>query len=227
MNEIERGKENFQKALLEVCKNYLENLELAPEEDVSFLPGLERKMNRLLKAQRKPYWKFINTPYKRAVAACLALFLLLGTLVSCSFIREPIVTFFTNVYEKFTEFFFGDEDTETTSKVIEEIHTLTYVPEGYELVKSPVLTGKDNKLYTIWQNNDGAEIVFYQKVLTFKTTIDTENVEVKNLGNNIKITIIEKTKYTYVFWNDDNYAYVIITSDLSEESIEKMINSLI
>ena len=53
MNDIEQGKENFQKAFLEVCKDYLENLELAPEEDVFISPKLQRKMNRLLKEQQK------------------------------------------------------------------------------------------------------------------------------------------------------------------------------
>lgn len=141
MNNMEMGKANFQKALLTVSQNYLEDLELAPEEDVSFSPKLERKMERLLKFQRKPYRKLINTPCKRTIAACLAIILLTGTLVSCSFIREPIVAFFTGVYEKFTEFFFGEEDKETASKVIEEAHTLTYVPEGYELVESFMLSG--------------------------------------------------------------------------------------
>ena len=49
MNDLAIGKSKLQNALLEVSKNYLANLELAPEEAVSYSPRLERKMSRLLK----------------------------------------------------------------------------------------------------------------------------------------------------------------------------------
>lgn len=225
MNSMEMGKANFQKALLAVSQNYLENLELAPEEDVSFSPKLERKMERLLKFQRKPYRKLINTPCKRAIAACLAILLLTGTLVSCSFIREPIVAFFTGVYEKFTEFFFGEEDKETASKVIEEAHTLTYVPEGYELVESPVLTGKDISIRTVWKNQEDSKIIFSQNLFISKTTIDTEDAIIKTIDQETTIVIVQKNDQACVFWNDDIYAYKLMCK-LSEDEIIKIIKSI-
>ena len=48
MNEIALGKENLKKALLEVSKNYLENLELAPAQEVHYSLKLEQKMEKLL-----------------------------------------------------------------------------------------------------------------------------------------------------------------------------------
>lgn len=226
MNDLAIGKSKLQDALLEVSKKYLENLELAPEEAVSYSPKLERKMSRLLKLQRKPYRNLINAPYKKAIAACLAIIIFAGALMSCKPIREPVIDFFTNVYEKFTEFFFGDENKDVSSKVITEIHTPTYVPEGYELVESPTLMGKDYKLCTIWKSNNDSKIIFYQSSLLLNTTLDTENAIVKVLSNNTNIAIVKKLKNTYIFWNDNNYSYTLIVDNVSDDEIEKIIKSI-
>lgn len=227
MNDLAIGKSKLQNALLEVSKNYLANLELAPEEAVSYSPRLERKMSRLLKEQRKPYHHLINTPYKKALAACLAIMIFAGALMSCKPIREPVVEFFTNVYEKFTEFFFGDEDKDAASKVITKIHTLSYVPEGYELVESPILANKDKELYTVWQNNDGYKIFFFQSTFINKTTFDTENAEALTLSNGSKILIIRKSDQIFVYWNDIEYSYTLMIYDQNNEEIIKIIDSFV
>lgn len=226
MDNISEGREKLQKALLEVSQNYLKNLELAPEESVSFSPKLKRKMKRLVKSQQKSRWKWVNTPLKRVIAACLAVLILSGVLISCTPIREPIVEFFTEVYEKFTEFFFGEENKDAALGFITEIHTLSYVPDGYELVKSSVLSG-DKERHTVWKNSEDKEIMFYQSLLINKITVDSENAENKVLSNGLQIAMIQKEDVNYVFWNDEEYAYTLIVSNLSEEEIIKMIDSFI
>ena len=150
-----------------------------------------------------------------------------GALMSCKPIREPVVEFFTNVYEKFTEFFFGDEDKDAASKVITKIHTLSYVPEGYELVESPILTNKDKELYTVWQNNDGYKIFFFQSTFINKTTFDTENAEALTLSNGSKILIIRKSDQIFVYWNDIEYSYTLMIYDQNNEEIIKIIDSFV
>ena len=226
MNDLAIGKSKLQNALLEVSKNYLANLELAPEETVSYSPRLERKMSCLLKEQRKPYHHLINAPYKKAIAACLAIIIFAGALMSCKPLREPVVEFFANVYEKFTEFFFGEEDKDAASKVITEIHTLTYVPEGYELVESPTLTDKTYEVKTIWKNSIDQKIILHQTVLHLNTTFDTENATIEQISNGIEIYIIEKDKYIRAFWNTQEYAYYLKTFEISKTELLEMINSL-
>lgn len=225
MNDIEQGKENFQKAFLEVCKDYLENLELAPEEDVFISPKLQRKMNRLLKEQQKPYWKLINTPLKKVIAACLAVLVLTGAAIGCVMVKEPIFEFFTEVYEKFSEFFFESEKEDAASDIITEVHTLTYVPEGYELVESPMLTDEECGLYTIWKHQDGSQIMFRQSLLVSKITIDTEEADTKIIDQKTTVVIVQKNDQTCVFWNDELYSYKLICN-FSEDEIVKMIKSM-
>ncbi|MBQ8496051.1 MAG: DUF4367 domain-containing protein [Clostridia bacterium] len=224
MNEIKTGKEKLQKALLEVSKEYLENIELAPEDSVSFSPKLEKNMEQLLQSRQKPCWKLINSPLKKVIAVCLAVVILIGSVLGCVMAKEPIFEFFTEVYEKFTEFFFEDEN-EGASDVITEVHTLTYVPEGYELVESPTLTGDNNELYTVWENNDGEKIIFYQSAFVTKTTIDSENAQKGILSNGLQIVMIQKDKVIYIYWNDNQYAYTLIVQDMNEKQIIEILDS--
>lgn len=226
MNDLALGRSNLQDALLTVSKNYVENMELAPAEAVRYSPRLERKMARLLKSTRKPYRKLIDAPYKKALAACLALIIFAGAFMSCKPIRDPVVEFFTDVYEKFAEFFFDVEDKATAPQVIEEIRLPTYIPDGYVLSESPIPTGEDTHLCTVWRAEDGSEIVFRQKVLAIKTTYDTENAEFRIVSDDIKFAIVKKDARAYIFWNDCEYSYSLVTEELSEDEIEKIIFSL-
>ena len=155
MNTANEGKEKLKRALLEVCAGEIENAELAPEEEVYYSPKLIKNMNKLLKYRAKPYWVIINTAAKRAVAACLIIAAMAGALMSCKPVREAVVNFFQNVYEAYTEFFFGDDISANAPGVIEEIHMPTYIPEGCELVQEAELTGEDCIIMTEWRNSNG------------------------------------------------------------------------
>lgn len=225
MTDLELGKSKLQQALLEISKNYLENLELAPEEDISFSPKLERRMARLLKAKRKPRRNLINAPCKKAIAACLSIIVFAGAIMGCKKIREPIVEFFSDVYEKFTEFFFGDEDKETASKVIDEVHMPTYLPEGYELVEDISFTNEPKEVCIIWKNENDDKIFLYQNVLTNNLILDTENATLTTIDSDSKIAIIQKDNHTYAFWNDRIYSYMLVCN-LSEDELIKIVKSI-
>ena len=174
MNTVNEGKEKLKRALLEVCAREIENAELAPEEEVYYSPKLIKNMNKLLKDRAKPYWVLINTAAKRAVAACLIIVAMAGALMSCKPVREAVVDFFQNVYEAYTEFFFGDELSSNAPEVIEEIHLPTYMPEGYELVQEAELTGKDRTIMHVWKSSKNDTIVLCQYQLSSKGTYKCE-----------------------------------------------------
>lgn len=226
MTDLELGRSKLQQALLEISKNYLESLELAPEEDISFSPKLEFRMARLLKAKRKSHRNLINTSFKKTIAACLAIIIFAGAIIGCNKIREPIVEFFTGVYEKFTEFFFGMEDKETASKVIEEVHMPTYVPEGYKLEEPTILTNNNHEAKTIWSNASGTKIILFQSSFGATTLIDTENATTIIINDDIKVSIVTKGNELYVFWNTGKYAYSLIVCDISQDEIIKIIKSI-
>ena len=72
-----------------------------------FSSKFERKMRRLIASEGKAYGFMVRTAGRRAVSVLIAVMLLTTTMLfSVSATREPIVTFFTEAYEKFTAVFF-------------------------------------------------------------------------------------------------------------------------
>ena len=225
MDTVNEGKEKLKRALLEVSAREIENFELAPEEEVRYSPKLTKNMNQLLKARAKPYWQLINTGAKRAVAACLVIAAVAGALMSCKPVREAVVDFFRNVYEAYTEFFFGDDISSKAPEVIEEIHMPTYIPEGYELVQEATLTGKERTVMSLWKNGDEDVIKFHQYVLYSKTNIDTESAEIEMIDG-VKIAIVIKDEELSAFWNMEEYAYNMMATGLTKEEILNVIKSI-
>ncbi len=226
MTDLELGKSKLQAALLDVSKNYLENLELAPEEEVFFSPESERKMMDLIKKPQKFHQRLLSTPFRKAIAACLAIIIFASTIMGCSQLREPIVAFLADVYEKFTEFFFGDDNKEISSSVIEEVRLPAYVPEEYTFATSSAISETSRSYTTKWENDRGDELILTQFVLSGKCLIDTENAEMQILPNDQSVMIIHKDNRTTAFWDDDMYAYVLMISDCSDEEFVKIINSV-
>jgi len=225
MNTVNEGRDKLRRALLEVSAREIEHLELAPEEEVYYSPKLIKNMNKLLKDKAKPYWVLINTAAKRAVAACLVIAAIAGALMSCKPIREAVVDFFQNIYEAYTEFFFGDDISSSAPEIIEEIHLPTYIPEGYELAEKATLMGKDYTVMSIWKNENEMIIILYQYVLNNRTNIDTEFADMKIL-NDMKIAIVTKENEEYSFWNTNEYSYQLVTTSLSKEDVLDILKSI-
>jgi hypothetical protein len=224
MNTVNEGKEKLKRALLEVCAREAENAELAPEEEVYYSPKLIKNMNKLLKNRAKPYWVLINTAAKRAVAACLVIVTIAGALMSCRHVREAVADFFQNVYEAYTEFFFGNELSSDAPGIIGGLHMPAYIPEGYELVDKAELT-EECFTMTEWKNGSGELIRWHQFVLNSKTNIDTENADLF-VAEDIEIAIIANETVINAFWNTDGYAYQLTATDLSKEEVLNIIESI-
>ena len=60
-------------------------------------------MARLIKRQKRPYWKFTNTVGKRIAVIALAFLMLFGLSMTIEAVREPVISFIENVFEKFSE----------------------------------------------------------------------------------------------------------------------------
>lgn len=221
MNEAEIGKYKLKEAFLDYCKYYMDNIETVPVYDSAFSPKLNQNMKKLIRAQKNPVWKYVNTVGKRIAAACFIVIILGGILMSCKPIREPVFRFFVNVYEKFTEIFTSSENSDIPIK-LEERKTLTYVPEGYKM------KSRSDRL-SIWKNENGEIIKFLQSTLNNgATTFDTEMTHLNKIeynGRDIYYTTSKGMSTYYCF--DDNYKYCIICNDnLPTEEILKMIDSI-
>jgi hypothetical protein len=63
-------------------------------------------MERLIRQQKSPFWKYFNTLGKCVVMISLVITPAFACSMSVSAVRESVVEFITNMYEKFVEGFY-------------------------------------------------------------------------------------------------------------------------
>lgn len=121
------------RSALEICvERYCNSLPTKEElADITFSEKFEKRMEKLIRRQRKFYYSFINTAGKRVTMIALAIIIGLSTVtLSVEAIREPVVRFIIEDFEKFTDVTFY-EDSETSFEFVKA--QPTYIPEGFVL----------------------------------------------------------------------------------------------
>jgi hypothetical protein len=185
---------------------------LPSDTEIGWIPSsyFKRKMSSLIKVQRRSYWKYFNTAGKRAAVIMIALAVLFGSAMSVQAIREPVIKFIVEVYDKFTEIFYhGDDPGLNVPETIEIEYTLSKVPEGYRLAES---TRQTFALNTMWSNESGEDIHLSQNtVVNTGIVIDTENIPYQNIvvGDYEAIYYVKNNCQTLI-WNNDEYAFILI-----------------
>lgn len=220
------GKKKLVKALEKYELSFEEKY---PQEDmeVEFSKQYEVYMEKLLSGKIPKRRKYFNTVGKR-IAACIAVIMLVfGGSMTVKAFREPVVEFFTNIYEKIVEIFFDDDDIAKSPSKIETFYTLGYVPEGYEM-ESFEVTKHNTTTKTVFVNGED-EIVFLQYVLDTKLTMDNEDSDYKYFYiDDIKVAMIEKDDRRFLYWYYKEYAFKLsIDIGYSEEEYCFIILSVI
>ncbi|MCQ2424867.1 MAG: DUF4367 domain-containing protein [Lachnospiraceae bacterium] len=179
--------------------------ETVPEPSARY----EKKMERLIRAQKHPLWKYVNTVGKRAAVILLCLSVLFGSAMAVEASREPIVSFLTQVFETFTKVIIGgDEPADNTPETIEIKYTLSVLPDGYTMA-----TATDKIFYhqVRWQNEQGDELIFTQYTQrSFSAFIDTEKTDSETvlIGDSEALYHISKQTQTFI-WNADGFVMVL------------------
>ncbi|MBQ8862775.1 MAG: DUF4367 domain-containing protein [Clostridia bacterium] len=224
MNDKEKiGLKKLQDAFKEINSEELDNLNI-PKEDFEFSEKYKKNMEKLLAKQRKPYWQYVNTAGKRAVACILVFIMIFASSMSISAFREPVVEFFVNVYERFVEIFCKEDGTTTSPDEIETIYTLGYLPEGYEFESRKV---DNNSVKTVFVNGCN-KIKLSQYVLRVGLLLDNENTNFEiQTENGIKIAVVEKFEDKALYWNSSEYSFkLVVPKEFSDEECIKIIESI-
>ena len=196
------------------------------EEEISEeLKNIYKKANT---NKKKTILWYLNTTGTRVAAIFIVIGVFLGFSVGVYAVRKPIVEFFLNVKEKFSEVFFEQEAIDNAPDTIETVYTLGYVPEGYELVDTQTY-----KKYTksVWKDQNEEEIILNQQCIGTSQKLDNENNDfVIFYINTAKVVMREKFHQKEFYWNNDNYTFmlsvpIIISDQESTKIIESIINS--
>ena len=219
---MDNSKESLKNALIQaLSEKYNEELEKCSEESDQYSYRHYKRMCAI-SGTKLPAPVYIRKVKRRVVAALIAAATLL--LIGCTAIvyKEKIGSFFTETYQDHIEGAFVKSE-EITKEFINEYYTLTYVPEGYEVVENKI-----SKAFarSIWRNKNGSELILKQ------TTIGSGSYFMDNDSNTYStieaeeyIIYVHSVNDTYTcFWSNDEYEFSLTMNDtISEEEIIKII----
>ena len=191
-----------------------------------FSEKFERKMERLIRRRRKPYYSLISTGLRRT-ACIIVMFLVVSftTVMSVEALRKPFLDFLSSIFSDHTTIeSVLDLDGDYPEK-IEDEYFISELPDGF-VEKN--INRNESSIDILYTNGDKF-IIFSQNTKDgFKTAFDNEHNEFSVFTN--------EAEWNYIFINSersiklicDNGLYIItIDSNLDETVILDLFRSVI
>lgn len=195
--------------------------EFAPSEN--FYYRMQMVIDKLQRNGRYRYYTPSQAVARRAAIIIISTALVLGTVsFSVKAIREPIVKFFKETFDRFTEFSWVKVDDRLWIDASNNnaYYVPSYVPQGYIIDEKDIGYGRCNIVY---RNDEGSKI-WYRQILFWGMTnlrLDTENTEVHEIAVNGEKAIWFKNKgYTNLFIYNTKGCYHIRWKGSLEDLIQ-------
>lgn len=192
-------------------------------KDITFSENFENKMQKLIRAQKKSYFYLINTVGKRVAVIILAIMIsLTATTFGVKAIRESVIKFITETFEKFTAVSVENEEADAQDDIVKNLPL--YIPEGYMLSNEMDIGVLYQVTYT---NQDGNSIDYIQKI-NFGTiyNVDTEDIEYERINiKSFEGIKYNKNRINKVVFADATYMYDI-SGQVSFDELIKIAESI-
>ena len=216
------SKQDFDNALRKLVSSGYSDI--PNEDDHRFSDRFTKQMEKLIRRQKKSYWKFINTTAKKTAVILVAIFTLAAASLSVKAIREPFVKFIIEVYETFARYFYAGD----TTAVIEKEYSITVLPPGFVQTNQ---TRDSTALLTTYadSNNPKNMIVLEQGVTNDgNVDIDTEHGSSELFKvENLDVSFFEREGQIQAIWATDSYIFCLTCyGDMGRDSVIAIISSI-
>ena len=176
----------------------------------------EKKMQKLFKRQRKPYFKLISTAGRRAACVFAAIVVLSASAMSVKAVRKTFFDFITSVFSDHQVISADTGSNDGYPKTIKEEYRISKLPEGFEQqyynktdtrVDIPYYSTSSRILFTQF-TKDSFRITFTDEAKMQEFT-DTD-------GQKYQVVI---TEYETVYiWDNGRYVFMV-SSDFDKETM--------
>ena len=191
-------------------------------ESIVLSQKFEAKMNKLIKAQKSAYWKYINSTGKKIAIIAISSVILFAGSMSVEAIRTPVVNKLTEVFDRFIQYTYSYYESNNEFKTFEP----NYVPAGFS-EKRKNLTDASCEIEYVNSNN---ETIIFIQVNADGTVISNDN-EFINKQNMVidgqDVTLLITNNYVEAYWIQEQY-YLNITAyfEIKIDELEQMIKSV-
>lgn len=182
-----------------------------PESDKHiFSDAFNKKMGKLLKTKRKPYYRWVNTAGKRIAIIIIAVFIAgTATALSVEAIRKKVFGFFIEIFEKYS--IIQHDGEESAPESIEDIYEITCDLVEYTVLYEEITASFINRIYV----KDKVEIDYSQWVKgEYKQNWNTEDAEIEHIEINGYKAIIftDNHHYNHIIWENHEYIFTLSTN---------------
>lgn len=200
-------------------------------EDVKVSDSLDERVSKRIKEIENPRRnsKFRNIFNFRVRKVATIFFVFIASMMiltlSVDAFRVGLFNLIIKERENFLEVSVEEQESGQKIGEVEGYYVPLNIPEGFEL-DSIDSTSRTKTLTYI--NQKGQSIIFDQAPNGFtKYQLDSEDALVEDvLINDIKGIFIEKEKDITIFWNNDEFSFVLLAEDVKIEELLKMAESI-
>lgn len=179
-----------------------------PQEDAIdhvFTPTFESRMARLVKLEKRRLWHWVNTAGKRAAAIAILVLFLFSAAMSVEAVREPVIRFFVEIYEKYIEVV---PEGDTTKSITYE-YSLKEVPEGYtvtDYMPSPAA------VTTFYEDMNGNMLILDQAITGGGTSLSLDNEKgtiTETTVGDIQVLVYQRKGMIILVWFCEGYELML------------------
>lgn len=175
--------------------------------DHKFSERHNRKMNRLIKRQRKPYFRFICTTGRRVACIIVAFIVMSASALSVRAIREAFFDFIMSIFSDHNVITVESGTDSDYPETIEEEYYISDLPDEFKENDYLKSNASIDHFYSI---ND-KYIVFSQHTKSdFEIYVDNENTQFTEIeeSGTIYMMMINDYDITYI-WDNGRYIFEI------------------
>lgn len=212
----------FKRAISEALTQEYINSVPKSEEHI-FSEKFERKMSKLIKRRKKPYYMLINTVGKRV--ACFIIGIIIAsslTIMNVDALRDAFVKFVVNIFEKFS--IVQSADQSNSPQTIEDIYVITYDLSDFSIDYEEYDSYCRNITYI--RNIDVIDFFQFTKN-TYDMLLNTEDADIETIDiNGYKaIYYIDNHNYHHLIWDNGDYI-ISISSNIGKTILIDVANSV-
>lgn len=202
---MENSKELFIKAFMEAEKN--DRFKLISENEIQwdFSENFLKSMDRLIKKNNRIQLSTRRTVTKSLLAAIIAIMVMFTGLMSVSATRTPIIEFVKKVFSQFNEITLSNESVPSADTIKIE-YTLSYMPEGFNL---DTYQKDEYSVFSVWKNETGEEIVFFQNILDTDLNINNDHKYQEITINGYEAYLNEYEYNSSLVWTNGVYWFTL------------------
>ncbi len=210
----------FERYNKELCKSLPTDEEL---KNITFSEAFEKKMQKLIRVQKKSYFYMINTVAKRVALIVLAIIITLTTTAfSVKAIREAIIEFFVETFTTHSEVSVEGEEIPIYTE-FERVEP-QYLPDGFILSRD---LSEKYTCYIVYIDSEANTICYSQNINDGTPfAVDTEDVDFETIYiNGLEGIIYENKDINRITFGDEKYFYDIY-GQISMDELQKIAESI-